>query len=74
MRYLPFLFLLFTAVAAAADDNQSTQRRQERQYNVAQQTQIDGVYDKALELWNEFLENNPQSSLALDAKFNRGLC
>ena len=77
MRYFSFLFLLFTAVAAAADDasdNQSTLFSQERQFNVAQKIQNDGLYDNALKLWNEFLGKYPQSSLVLEAKNNRGLC
>ncbi len=77
MRYLPFLFLILTSVAFAADDasdKQSTQYSQERQFNVAQKTQIDGLYDNALKLWNEFLEKYPKSNLALEAKYNRGLC
>ncbi|MBR6436039.1 MAG: tetratricopeptide repeat protein, partial [Thermoguttaceae bacterium] len=77
MRYLPFLFLLFNAVVFAADaqsDKQSTQYSQERQFNVAQKTQIDGFYDNALKLWNEFLEKYPQSTMLLEAKYNRGLC
>ena len=77
MRYLPFLFLILTSVAFAADDasdKQSTQYSQERQFNVAQKTQIDGLYDNALKLWNEFLEKYPKSNLALEVKYNRGLC
>ena len=76
-RFLLFLFLLFSAVGFAAEDasvGKSSQYNQERQFNVAQQTQIDGFYDNALKLWNEFLKKYPQSPMALEAKYNRGLC
>ncbi len=77
IRLFPILFLALTAVGYAADktsDSQPSQYSQERQFNVAQKMQIDGLYDNALKQWNDFLKKYPKSTMALEAKYNRGLC
>lgn len=77
MRYLTFLFLLFAAVGFAAEepsDKQPSNSILESQFNPALELQKAGLYDEALTRWNNFLKKNPQSDLAHEAKYNRGLC
>lgn len=78
MRYLTFLFLLFTAAigfaAEDASDEQSSKQILESQFNPTLELQNAGLYDKALEGWNNLLKKHPKSDLALEAKYNRGLC